>query len=106
MAGLVTVMGLTGCVPFACPAIGWSNGLTVLLDGDTTAVDQVQVCTEDGCAPADDVDPSGPLGSISVTDQDGDTWIFTVGMTSLERVTVRTLSADGAVLSDTEVAPE
>lgn len=41
VAGLVTAMGLTGCVPFACPTIGWSNTLTVQLDGGTSAVDQV-----------------------------------------------------------------
>ncbi len=106
VAGLVSVMGLTGCVPFACPAIGWSNTLTIQLDGDTSAVDQVQLCTDEGCAPSDDVDPSGPLGWITVESNDGDSWMFSVGMTSMEKVTVRTLAADGTVLADTEVNPE
>lgn len=106
VAGLVTAMGLTGCVPFACPAIGWSNTFTVQLDGDTLAVDQVQLCTDDGCAPAEDVDPTGPLGFVSVEDQDGDSWTFSVGMNRLEQVTVRTLAGDGTVFSDTEVTPE
>jgi hypothetical protein len=105
VAGLVAAMGLTGCVPFACPAIGWMNTLTIELDGDAAAVDRVQLCTDDGCAPADDVSMTGPLGLISVTDHDGDTWTFSVdGLPAI--FTVRTLAADGTVLSDTEVTPE
>lgn len=106
VSGLVTLMGLTGCVPFACSAIGWSNTLAVQLDGDTSAVDQVQLCTDAGCAPAEDVDMTGPLGFVSVEDQAGDSWTFSVGMMRLERFTVRTLAGDGTVLSDTEVTPE
>lgn len=105
VAGLVTAMGLTGCVPFACPAIGWTNTLTVQLDGHTAAVDQVQLCTDADCAPAADVDMTGPLGLIRVTDHDGDTWMFSVDGLP-DTFTVRTLTADGAVLSDTEVTPE
>ncbi|MFV0374854.1 hypothetical protein [Microbacterium sp.] len=106
VAGLVTAIGLTGCVPFACPAIGWSNTVVVQLDGDTSAVDQVQLCTDDGCAPAEDVDMTGLLGFVSVEDQDGDSWTFSVGMNRLEQFTVRTLAGDGTVLSDTEVTAE
>ncbi|ODT25894.1 MAG: hypothetical protein ABS64_00625 [Microbacterium sp. SCN 69-37] len=102
----MTMTGLTGCVSFACSAIGWSNTLTVQVDGDTRAVDQVQLCTDAGCAPADDLDPSGPLGWITIESNDGDSWTFSVGMTSVEQITVRTLAADGTVLSDTEVIPE
>lgn len=105
VAGLVTAMGLTGCVPFACPAIGWTNTPTVELDGDTATVAQVQLCTDAGCAPADDVDMTGPLGLISVADRDGDTWTFSVDSLP-DTFTVRTLAADGTVLSDTEVTPE
>lgn len=99
---------LTGCVPlpFACPAIGWSNGLTVELEGDTSEVASVQLCTDDGCAPGSDADPSGPLGEVVLAERDGDTWAFSVGMTSMDRVTVRALAGDGSVISDTEVTPE
>jgi len=105
VAGLVTAIGLTGCVPFACPAIGWINTLTVELNGDTDTVAQVQLCTDAGCAPADDVDMTGPLGLISVADHDGDTWTFSVDGLP-DTFTVRTLAADGAVITDTEVTPE
>lgn len=104
VAGLVTAMGLTGCVPFACPAIGWTNTLTVQLDGHTAAVDQVQLCTDAGCAPADGVDTTGPHGLISVADHDGDTWTFSLDSLP-DTFTVRTLATDGTVLSDTEVTP-
>jgi len=99
---------LTGCtsLPSACSAVGWSNSLTVELEGDTSGVSQVQLCTEDGCAPARDIDPSGPLGQISVARQAGGTWSFSTGMTNLDALTVRTIAADGAVISETEVTPE
>lgn len=48
---------------------------------------------------------TGPLGLISVTDYDGDTWTFSVDGLP-ETFTVRSLAADGTVLSDTEVTPE
>ncbi|PJJ55384.1 hypothetical protein CLV54_3274 [Compostimonas suwonensis] len=105
VAGLVTVMGVTGCVPFACPAIGWTNALTVQLDGDTTAVDQVQLCTEAGCAPVGDENVTGPLGLVTVEAQNGNAWTFSVDGLP-DTFTVRMLTADGAVLSDTEVTPE
>ncbi len=106
VAGLVTVMGLTGCGSVACPAIGWSNTLVVQLAGDSSAVDQVQLCTDEGCAPADTTDSSGTLDWIMVEDNDGDSWTFSLGMSRLEQVTVRALAADGRVLSETEATPE
>ena len=101
-------VGLTGCTPLpsACPAVGWSNALTVELEGDTSGVSEVQLCTDDGCAPAENIDPTGPLGQISVAGRTGDTWSFSTGMTNLDALTVRTIAADGAVISETEVTPE
>ncbi len=105
VAGLVSAMGLTGCVPFACPAIGWTNALTVQLDGDTSAVDQVQLCTDAGCAPVEDEDVTGALGIVAAEEQKDDAWVFSVDGLP-DTFTVRTLAADGTVLSDTEVTPE
>ena len=105
VAVLVTVMGLTGCVSFACPAIGWTNALTVQLDGDTSAVDQVQLCTDDGCAPVGDEDITGPLGLVTAEKKTDDAWTFAVDGLP-DTFTVRTLAADGTMLSDTEVTPE
>ncbi len=57
----------------------------------------MQICTDEGCAPTEDVDMAGPLGFASVEGQDGDSWTFSVGMTRLERFTVRTLTRDGTL---------
>lgn len=109
---LIAVVGLTaaGCAfvpePFACPAMGWVNNLTVELGGETTDVGSVQLCTDDGCAPGEDVDPSGPLGLVTLDEHHGDVWSFSVGMTTPGHITVRVLAADGAVLSETAVEPE
>ncbi len=106
-AALVSATALSGCItPFACTAVGWIDTLTVQLDGDPAAVAQVQLCTDDGCAPSAPMDLTGPLGMISMTGHDGDTWTFSTGMSDLSLVTVRALAADGSVISDTEVEPE
>lgn len=95
---------LTGCVSFACPAVGWTNALTVVLDGDTAAVEQVQLCTEDGCAPAEDADMTGPLGWVAVEERTEHSWTFSVDALP-DTFTVRALGTGEAVLSDTEVTP-
>ncbi len=65
----------------------------------------MQLCTDAGCAPAPDVDPTGPLALIRVVEHDGTTWTFSVeGLP--ETFTVRTLAADGAVLADRRRAEE
>jgi len=105
-AVLVTALGLTGCVPSACPAIGWSDSVTVRLDEDSATVARVQLCTDDGCAPAEHPDSAGPVESVSVASQDADAWTFSVDMSFPREFTVRALAADGTVISDTERAPE
>lgn len=97
---------LTGCTPLACPAIGWSNIVTVQLRGDTSSVAQVQLCVDGACGPAEDVDMTGPLGMVSLSDHEGGAWAFHVDMGFPSEFTVRSLAADGSVLSDSEVAPE
>lgn len=103
-------VGMSGCdlapPPFACPAIGWVNVLTVELDGVTSGVASVQLCTDDGCAPADDVDPDDPLGYIELIDRDGAEWVFSVDMSSPDDLTVRTIAADGEVLTATAISPQ
>ena len=105
VTGLVTMMGLTGCVPVACPAVAWTNTLTVQLDGDASGVNQIQLCTEAGCAPVGGENTTGPLGLVTVERQTSDAWTFSVDGVP-DSFTVRTLAADGTVLSDTEVIPE
>ncbi|MGU3646224.1 hypothetical protein ACLBXX_14750 [Microbacterium sp. C23T] len=106
--GCATLLTLTGCVPapFACPAIGWTNSLTVELAGDTSSVATMQLCTKDGCAPGPNLDSSNPLSLIALVDRDGDAWVFSTDMLALEEITVQTLAADGSVLWETRVSPD
>ena len=105
--GGIALMILTGCAPapVACPAIGWVNSLTVELTGQTSSVQRVQLCTQEGCAPGRDVDSSSLLSDIAVTDREGDTWTFETQMLSLEEVTIRALASDGSVVSEDSVRP-
>ena len=95
--GSIVLMALTGCAPapFACPAIGWVNSLTVEVTGQTASVERVQLCTQEGCAPGRDVDSNSPLSLIEVTEREGHTWTFGTQMLSLEEVTIRALASDG-----------
>ncbi len=104
--GLVATLGVTGCTPFACPAIGWTNGLAVELEGDAAAVAGVQLCTDEGCAPTQEPDPAHPLGLITLIEQDGRSWVFSTDMYSLDEVTVRLTEADGTVIGETAFAPD
>ena len=56
-----------GCVAGnACPAIGWSNLLTVEVDGDWSAVDQVQVCAGEVCSVPDQIQSIGTDGFLTI----------------------------------------
>lgn len=125
---LVAVLAatLTGCMTDACPAIGWSNSLTVELTGDASPVDVVEVCAEDVCsnqvqrAPDDgfttEVPPSTggvsedrepkELSLYSASRVDDDTWAIGFMMQAPTAVTVRALTADGTVLAEEDFALE
>ena len=50
---LLLAVATAGCavsVPRACPAIAWSNSLTVSLDGAAEKVSRVEFCAEDVCS--------------------------------------------------------
>ena len=106
--GTATLLALTGCAPppVACPAIGWINSLTVELVGDTSSVAAVQLCTPHGCAPSPDLDPSSSWALVALTDRDGDSWSFSTDMSAPDELVVKTLTADGVVLSEESVAPD
>ena len=106
--GGIVLMTLTGCAPapVACPAIGWVNSLTVEVTGQTSSVERVQLCTQEGCAPGRDVDSSSPLSLIAVTEREGNTWTFATDMLSLEEVTIRALGSDGSIVSEESVRPD
>ncbi|ACL39124.1 hypothetical protein Achl_1133 [Pseudarthrobacter chlorophenolicus A6] len=126
-AAMPGLLPLTGCTPYACTAIGWTNSLTVTVGGNPAAVSEVRLCDEkDRCSrpaptPADPLplrsvvptfDPttgtpepapeSEPYPLFTVT-REGDTWNFMMGMNAPPRATISALTADGTVLASQNV---
>ena len=57
--------GCAGEAPIACPAIAWSNSLTVSLDGAAEKVSRVEFCAEDVCSVRADGPVRVPETSVS-----------------------------------------
>jgi hypothetical protein len=68
IAALVTVMLPAAGCSTACPAIGYVSGLEVIVEGDTTAIDEVQMCTDEGCSTPEPTAAPVPERSVTVTD--------------------------------------
>jgi hypothetical protein len=112
----------TGCST-ACPAIGYISTVEVHLEGNAGAVNEVQLCNEQGCSqpeptagqpvprrtittesldprasPAPAVDSPPPnlmYGRRAETAR----WVFTFPFGAPQHVTVRALTTDGGVLA-------
>jgi hypothetical protein len=97
---------LAGCGanPFvACPAIGWSNEVVVSVSDPQVAA--VDLCDERGCA-SEVSDAGGIVGLQPPSVEDG-AWRFALpDMSTPDEVTVRAISADGAVLAERAVRLE
>jgi hypothetical protein len=117
---------ITACdIPVACPAIGYVSTITVNVEGDIAGVDEVKVCTAEGCSEPEPVPaPPGPKKTIVPAPipepepslaaptvipppfhsrrTDPDTWVFRVSSGLPERVTVRALASDDVVLAEQE----
>jgi hypothetical protein len=131
LTSLVTVLALGsmlgGCSlapQFACTAIGWVNTVTVELDGSVDGVHTVKLCVEGTCSvmadqpqaldeplevitaiPRETAAPSTqPATPPYATKVDDHTWTFNLMMGAPKEVTVRALSADGAIIAEREVA--
>lgn len=100
LAACASGAGPTGQV--VCPAIGWTDMLAVKIEGDSSRVDQVRVCDEDGCWPDPDSSTNGPVFQVN---GDGDHWSFTL-VSLPDPVTVLVTDRTGAVLGEAEVDPE
>ncbi|WP_427007257.1 hypothetical protein [Pseudarthrobacter sp. H2] len=126
LAGLAIALllagGTAGCsAPIACPALAWMNSVTVTLDGRVEAVSLVELCADDVCSIRSDGPATFPVTSVSpgampapatsapsfnpyyAARVDDRTWTVSLLMRSPERVRVRALSADGAVLAERDV---
>lgn len=99
-------VGGTACVagvpPTACPAIGYSSTLKVVLTGTPPSdIAHVEVCAEDGCdADAMTRSPSPTAPIYTVTEVDSEHWevVFFSGVPSA--VTVAAFSADWNTLGE------
>lgn len=62
---VVATLPAAGCNT-ACPAIGYVSGLEVIVEGDVAAVDEVELCTDEGCSAPEPI--AAPAPSLAVTD--------------------------------------
>lgn len=124
---------LASCAsPNVCPAIAWSNSLTVSLNGAVESVDVVEFCVENTCSvpaprPAPSTSrvpgatpeagavpprspevatssdsPKGPSPFIA-SKADDRTWRFQLMMLTPEMAVIRARTAEGQVLAEREV---
>ena len=105
-AALGAVLALTACDtgPTACPAIAWSNGLTVELAGGWWPGEgrSVRVACPQPCGPEFREDaPPGP-GHEGVAPLVGDRATVSFRMETPDEVHVAVLGPDGAVLAEVE----
>lgn len=131
---LLLVSAAAGCAtPGVCPAIGWSNSATVVLDGPVDAVAKVQFCPDGVCsttprpttAEKSTISPSGgalpgpaatavpatpgtPVpgtvyGMNTARKVDERTWQFIVPMSAPKKATIKALDARGEVLAQRDV---
>jgi hypothetical protein len=130
---LPLTLGLVSCAsPNVCPAIAWSNSLTVSLNGAVESVDVVEFCVENTCsvpaprsAPSTSRIPGGtpdagavpPRSSEAATSLDSPkgrspfiaskaddrTWRFQLMMRTPEMAVIRARTAEGQVLAEREV---
>lgn len=68
IAALGAVIVPTAGCSTACPAIGYVSSLKVIAEGDTAAVDEIQLCTDRGCSAPEPTAAPLPAPSVAVTD--------------------------------------
>jgi hypothetical protein len=104
-----------GTTDVICPAVGWVSTVTVRLEGDVTAVNEVELCTAEGCSvpdrtsqppatpksavPNPPVDPSPPMPPFLSARTAVNSWVFTVRGQLPDEVTARVLARDGTLLA-------
>lgn len=125
-AVLLLSLAGSGCAT-ACPAIGWVNAVNVELDGNADAVAAVELCFDGVCSESapflrvtdeplrlmtalpEDAETAAPVeGSLvfSTARVDERTWRITFTTEAPDSITVRAVSATGAVLAERDVTLE
>lgn len=63
---LILTSGTAGCsAPIACPAIGWSNTATVILQGPVETVDSVEFCADGTCSVTQPKPTTAPKATVT-----------------------------------------
>ena len=125
-AMLLTGLALSGCA-VACPAIGWINAVNVELDGNVDDVAAVELCVDGVCAESapvlrgtdeplvlmtalpEDASTAVPSESpllFSSENIDERTWRISFPTQAPDSVTIRAVSATGAVLAQLDATLE
>lgn len=116
-SALVMGFAVTGCHGHhGCPAIGWSNEVTIAVTGNLDAMDRLELCAGGTCEASESLLPpatptasptGGEFPSInSFSRVDARTWSASTAMTTPQTATVRALSAAGEVLAEKEAVLE
>ncbi|SFT70147.1 hypothetical protein [Arthrobacter sp. ov118] len=108
----VTACGVNDVV---CPAVGWVTTITVRLEGDLTAVNDVQLCTPEGCSVTNPTSPQNASPKSAVPSSADDrslapspfiaskasinTWLFTVSGPLPDEVTTHVSAKDGTLIA-------
>ena len=126
-AALMVSAVVSGCSALdVCPTIGWTNTVSVKLQGSTSNVSVVELCADSECSgPAPSqlssdesarIETLDPLQVETVTPVpsaihlsffaskvDGHSWEISTIMATPENVTIRALSPSGEVLAERDV---
>lgn len=102
---LVATFGLTACQGTNCPAIGWSDSLTIQLTDAQNRINALELCFRGHCMSDDDLDDS-PLAGVQATDLGDGTWQFDMGMWTPDAVLLRGLASDGTVANEYPIQPD
>lgn len=61
------MLPVAGCT-VVCPATGWASIITIIVEGNTAAVDEVQLCSDHGCSQRlPDYGPAVPIKPVQPT---------------------------------------
>lgn len=88
----------------ACPAVSWSNKVTLALSGNPTSMataSAVTACTGINCKPADPrfAKSSSDVSELLMRQSDG-TWVYSPGSASPANVTFKVFDSNGQVLAE------
>lgn len=121
---LAVTLATAGCGT-ACSAVGYVGIITVKLEGNAGAVDEVQLCSDQGCSqrmpadgsviptqpvspgsPATSYPPRVPQAAFLSSRKDANTWEFSVSQSgNPTHVTVRAFATDRTVLTEQQNDP-